>query len=63
MLERCVLWWVENTVACRRKRWRFTDRAIHLPMLGMSNSLNVPTAISVVLYDLINKLMTGESDE
>jgi len=33
-----------------------SDRAIHLPMLGMSNSLNVSTATSVVLYEVISKL-------
>jgi len=32
-----------------------SDHAIHLPMLGMSNSLNVSTATSVVLYDFLEK--------
>jgi len=32
-----------------------SDAAIHLPMLGMSNSLNVSTATSVILYDWLRK--------
>jgi len=36
-----------------------SDRAIHLPMLGMSNSLNVSTATSVVLYDCLQKISAG----
>ena len=34
---------------------RLSDRCIHLPMLGMSNSLNVSTATCVVLYDWLRK--------
>jgi len=33
------------------------DRAVHLPMLGMSNSLNVSTAASVIVYDCLQKLI------
>jgi len=32
-----------------------SDHTIHLPMLGMSNSLNVSTATSVILYDFLEK--------
>ena len=33
-----------------------SDKVIHLPLLGMSNSINVATAASVVLYDVYSKL-------
>lgn len=35
---------------------KFSDYCIHLPLLGMSNSLNVSTAASVVMYDVYDKL-------
>ena len=35
---------------------QFADKCIHLPLLGMANSLNVSTAASVVLYDVYDKL-------
>jgi len=38
-----------------------SDYSIHLPMLGMSNSLNVSTATSVVLYDYLEKTERGTS--
>jgi len=38
-----------------------TDRTIYLPMLGMSGSLNVSTAASVVLYDFIQKMGENEA--
>lgn len=33
-----------------------SDKSIHLPLLGMANSINVSTAASVVLYDVYDKL-------
>ena len=33
-----------------------TDECIHLPLLGMANSINVSTAASVALYDVYSKL-------
>lgn len=33
-----------------------SDCSIHLPLLGMANSINVSTAASVVLYDVYSKL-------
>ncbi len=33
------------------------DCSVHLPLLGMCNSINVSTAASVVLYDTYNKLI------
>ena len=33
-----------------------SDACIHLPLLGMANSLNVSTAASVALYDVYSKL-------
>ena len=32
------------------------DCFIHLPLLGMANSINVSTAASVVMYDVYSKL-------
>lgn len=32
------------------------DCSIHLPLLGMANSINVSTAASVVMYDVYSKL-------
>ena len=32
------------------------DYCVHLPLLGMANSLNVSTAASVVMYDVYDKL-------
>ena len=32
------------------------DASVHLPLLGMANSLNVSTAASVVMYDIFDKL-------
>ena len=34
------------------------DKSVYLPMLGMSNSLNVATAASVILYDALQKLQS-----
>ena len=33
-----------------------SDVIVHLPILGMCNSINVSTAASVVMYDVYNKL-------
>lgn len=33
-----------------------TDECIHLPLLGMANSINVSAAASVALYDVYSKL-------
>lgn len=33
-----------------------SDKTIHLPLLGMSNSINVSTAASVVMYDIYKKM-------
>lgn len=33
-----------------------SDYCIHLPLLGMANSLNVSTATSVAMYDIYDKL-------
>jgi len=35
------------------------DRSVYLPMLGMSNSLNVATAASVILYDALQKIQSN----
>jgi len=34
-----------------------SDVCVHLPILGMANSLNVSTAASVVMYDVYDKLI------
>lgn len=40
-----------------------SDCSIHLPLLGMANSINVSTAASVVMYDIYNKLEVLKENE
>lgn len=37
-----------------------SDYCVHLPLLGMANSLNVSTACSVVMYDVYDKLIKNK---
>ncbi len=37
-----------------------SDSVIHLPLLGMSNSINVSTAASVVMYDIYDKMQKNQ---
>lgn len=38
-----------------------SNKIVHLPLLGMANSINVSTAASVVMYDVYNKLITNKT--
>jgi len=39
-----------------------SDCSIHLPILGMANSINVSTAASVVMYDIYSKMESLKSN-
>ena len=39
-----------------------SDKIVHLPLLGMANSINVSTAASVAMYDVYNKLIKKENE-
>lgn len=39
-----------------------SDHVIHLPLLGMANSINVSTAASVVLYDVYDKMQSNNKN-
>ncbi len=38
-----------------------SDYSVHLPLLGMSNSINVSTAASVMLYDVYSKIEANKT--
>ncbi len=40
----------------RQELLDISDYQVHLPLLGMSNSINVSTAASVMLYDVYSKM-------
>ncbi len=39
---------------------QLADDSVHLPMFGVNTSINVATATSVILYDLVNKYQKNE---
>ena len=39
------------------------DYSIHLPIYGICNSINVPTAASVAMYDILEKLKKNSSEK
>lgn len=45
----------------KKELLELSDAIVHLPMLGMSNSLNVSTTASVLLYEILERHLTLQS--